>query len=405
MFRCGLAFLLLFAFKSENSAAPLATMATGSPTSTNWSVLRRSHFPKADNTSMDWRTGKSKHASFSAIDDNERPRKMGKSSSAPYFTAQTNRWSRHSGQHHTVSSKTRDPQLQSWLKEGLLARRPTSAKCIVSMLEPTGNFQALSNLTNRCIELMNRRPRQQPVDLGACVPAIRLTAPSPPRFFGRNFHRTTPLTNSSPIDSSVRTFLRPTTHPYRASLVMDASGAEKFRKIHPLPSFVTTIEDYPYPYVIGKLCWDSLRLFRAMEAQRHHGVNTGYRRRLESQRSTHRPQASTLTMIFHPHGWIRTSNSSNSLITRPEVRDQSEVSSPSRRQERLNQKPFARHPAAASHDENGVPLLRSNPSDQPFSRTSSISRRPKSAASGQQPGDDSREKNGFGLIFPALRER
>src|SRR5438046_2209552 len=49
-------------------------------------------------------------------------------------------------------------------------------------------------------------------------------------------------------------------------LVFDADGREKFRKYLPaqtnattsvsLGSFVTTIQDYPYPYVIGNLCWE-----------------------------------------------------------------------------------------------------------------------------------------------------
>ena len=38
--------------------------------------------------------------------------------------------------------------------------------------------------------------------------------------------------------------------------MLDEDGREKFRKYLPFPSFVNTIEDYPYPYVIGGLCWE-----------------------------------------------------------------------------------------------------------------------------------------------------
>ena len=39
-------------------------------------------------------------------------------------------------------------------------------------------------------------------------------------------------------------------------LVFDPDGRERFRKYLPFPSFVNTIENYPYPYVIGGLCWE-----------------------------------------------------------------------------------------------------------------------------------------------------
>jgi len=39
--------------------------------------------------------------------------------------------------------------------------------------------------------------------------------------------------------------------------VKDEKGEERFKKYLPMDrSFVNTIENYPYPYVIGKLCWE-----------------------------------------------------------------------------------------------------------------------------------------------------
>ena len=40
------------------------------------------------------------------------------------------------------------------------------------------------------------------------------------------------------------------------SIVLDADGRERFRKYLPFKSFVNTIEDYPYPYIIGGTCWE-----------------------------------------------------------------------------------------------------------------------------------------------------
>src|SRR5205807_680189 len=71
--------------------------------------------------------------------------------------------------------------------------------------------------------------------------------------------------------------------------------------------FGTTIEDYPYPYVIGKLCWE----FPAMapsdwEANNAHGPNNpvtvaDWKAALDATVL----KQGTFTFIFHPHGWIR----------------------------------------------------------------------------------------------------
>jgi hypothetical protein len=90
-------------------------------------------------------------------------------------------------------------------------------------------------------------------------------------------------------------------------LVVDSAGAEKFKKYIPFPSFVTTIENYPYPYVIGKLCWEFPAVVPSdWEAQRHHGVNNpvtiaDWKSALDATVL----KQGTMTMIFHPYGWIR----------------------------------------------------------------------------------------------------
>lgn len=101
-------------------------------------------------------------------------------------------------------------------------------------------------------------------------------------------------------------------------LARDAEGREKFRKYLPadtneitrlsLKWFGTTIEDYPYPYVIGGLCWE----FPAMvpsdwEANNTHGPNqpttvADWKAALDVAVL----KQGVFTFIFHPHGWIRT---------------------------------------------------------------------------------------------------
>src|SRR5262249_32487299 len=90
------------------------------------------------------------------------------------------------------------------------------------------------------------------------------------------------------------------------SIAFQADGKERFRKYIPFPSFVTTIENYPYPYVIGRLCWE----FPAMvpsdwEAKNIHGTNNpvtvaDWKAALDATVL----KQGTFIFIFHPHGWI-----------------------------------------------------------------------------------------------------
>ncbi len=92
-----------------------------------------------------------------------------------------------------------------------------------------------------------------------------MNSPSP-RFYSEIFNRTSPKGNFLGIDSSVMVILTTNDTSLPRELVMDADGRERFRKYLPsetnattrvsMGSFTTTIEDYPYPYVIGKLCWE-----------------------------------------------------------------------------------------------------------------------------------------------------
>src|SRR5206468_12770318 len=72
-------------------------------------------------------------------------------------------------------------------------------------------------------------------------------------------------------------------------------------------SFATTIEDYPYPYVIGKLCWEFPAIAPSdWEAQNVHGVNNPTTiANWEAALDATVIKQGTFTFIFHPHGWIK----------------------------------------------------------------------------------------------------
>ncbi len=126
-------------------------------------------------------------------------------------------------------------------------------------------------------------------------------------------------------------------------------------------SFVTTLEDYPYPYVIGKLCWEFPCVLPSdWEAQNIHGTDNpvavaDWKVALDVAVI----KQGAFTMIFHPHGWIR-----NDQIV--ELIDYA-VSKYGRRvkflnfreaQERLNKNLLAGQPLrAVNGQDNGVRLV------------------------------------------------
>ncbi len=257
----------------------------------------------------------------------------------------------------TVSIKPEDPQLQSWLKEGLSLETHTATHpcpCLTN-----GNFQAAADTYNRCVELMNCVPGSRPVAFR--MPCCDSIDSASPRFFAEIFNHTNAAGQFLTIDSSVMNIFTPNDISLPRDLVADASGVEKFRKYIPFPSFVTTIEDYPYPYVIGKLCWEFPAVVPSdWEAQRHHGVNNpatvaDWKAALDATVL----KQGTMTMIFHPHGWIR-NDQLVELIDYAVQKYGSKVKFLNFReaQDRLNQNLLTGHPLrAADGSDNGVRLL------------------------------------------------
>ena len=86
----------------------------------------------------------------------------------------------------------------------------------------------------------------------------------------------------------------------------DPDGGERFRKYLPFPSFVNTIENYPYPYVIGNLCWEFPCIVPSdWEGQNIHKPN--HPKTLEDLKAAldlvvHKQ--GVFNLVFHPHGWI-----------------------------------------------------------------------------------------------------
>jgi putative membrane-bound dehydrogenase-like protein len=186
-------------------------------------------------------------------------------------------------------------QLQTWLKEGLSLDVHTLAHPCPLLAK--GNFQAAADTYHGCVELLNQVPGNKAVAYRMpCCDSMN--SPSP-RFYAEIFNRVSRGGQFLTIDSSVMNFPSP---KFRKYLAAETNAITRVS----MKSFVTTIDDYPYPYVIGRLCWE----FPAMvpsdwEAHNLHGSTNpvtvaDWKWALND---TVKKQG-TFNFIFHPHGWI-----------------------------------------------------------------------------------------------------
>ena len=196
-----------------------------------------------------------------------------------------------------------DPQFQVWLKEGLsLEVHTLSHPC---PLLAKGDFKNAENTFFGGINLLNSIPNNRTVAYRMpCCDSIN--SPSP-RFYSEIFPFTSQEGGFLEIDSSVMCLLTSDDPELPQDLVKDSEGKERFTKYVPFPSFTTTIENYPYPYVINDVCWEFPAIAPSdWEAQNLHGVNNevtvdDWKRALDL---TVKKQG-VFTWVFHPHGWIR----------------------------------------------------------------------------------------------------
>ncbi len=195
-----------------------------------------------------------------------------------------------------------DPQLAAWLQEGISLETHTLTHPCPCLAK--NDFDFASSNYHGSVELMNRVPGNRPVAFRMpCCDSMN--SPSP-RFYAEIFNRTNSLGQFLTIDSSVMNIVTTNDSSLPRPVVMHPDGVERFRKYLPFPSFSTTIEDYPYPYVIGKLCWEFPAVVPTdWEAQHLHGTNNpatvaDWKIALDITVL----KRGTMNIIFHPHGWI-----------------------------------------------------------------------------------------------------
>ncbi len=196
-----------------------------------------------------------------------------------------------------------DPRLQGWLAEGLSLEVHTLTHPCPCLQK--GDFAEAARTYHGCVDLMSQIPGNQPVAFRMpCCDSLNTVSP---RFFAEIFNKTSPGGHFLSIDSSVFTVLTADDPSLPRELVVDPDGKERFRKYIPFPSFVNTIENYPYPYVIGGLCWEFPCIVPSdWEAQNLQKPNSP--KTLEDMKAALDCvvlKQGVFNLVFHPHGWIK----------------------------------------------------------------------------------------------------
>ncbi len=215
----------------------------------------------------------------------------------------------------TNSVKPDDPQLQSWLDEGL------SIECHTAdhpcPLLQGGDFAKAKSTYDRCIDLLAEIPNSKPVAFRTpCCDSLNTVSP---RFYSEIFNRATPEGNSLQIDSSVFNFFTSDDESIPRDLILDEDGNERFWKYLPRnnsykglthDNFANCIKNYPYPYVINNSCWQFPCVAPSdWSAQHLHGVDNpitvaDWKAALDI--TVHKQ--GVFNLVFHPHGWISAQN-------------------------------------------------------------------------------------------------
>jgi len=250
------------------------------------------------------------------------------------------------------------PHLQKWLKEGLSIEPHTSnhpCPCLQG-----SSFEKAKATYDECIDLLTLIPNTEIASFR--MPCCDSMNSMSPRFFAEIFNRTTPHGKFTRMDSSVFMLFTPADADLPRELVIEEDGRHRFDKYVPRNRrFVNYVENYPYPYVIGRLCWEIPSAipddWQGHNLQGPHHSTTV--RDMKAAIDATVAKRGTYVLTFHPGGWIR--NDQVVEMVDHAVRDRAgKVMFLNFREmhERLTKNMLDGHPLrAADGGDNGVRLL------------------------------------------------
>lgn len=251
-----------------------------------------------------------------------------------------------------------EPHLQTWLKESVSIEAHTydhPCPCLQG-----SNFDKAKSTYDRCIDLLWTIPNMEPIAFRMpCCDSMNSVSP---RFFEEMFCRTTPKGHFLRMNSSVFMLFTPDDPALPRELMFDADGRHRLAKYVPRNrNFVNYVENYPYPYVINKLCWELPSPipddWQGHNLQGPHHETTV--RDMKAAIDATVIKQGVFTLTFHPGGWIR-NDQVISLIDHATSGRAGKVKCMNFREvnDRLTENLLEGHPLrAANGQDNGVRLL------------------------------------------------
>lgn len=196
-----------------------------------------------------------------------------------------------------------DPQLQEWLNEGVGIEVHTLSHPCPCLKD--GDFDAAADTYHGCVDLLGKIPNHRPVAYRMpCCDSMN--SPSP-RFWKQIFNDASPEGNFLQIDTSVFHVFTNDDPSLPREMFAGESGERRFAKYAEFESFVNVIENYPYPYVIGRLCWQFPCMtpsdWQAQNLHQPHNPRTVSD--MQAALDATVEKQGVMNLVFHPHGWIR----------------------------------------------------------------------------------------------------
>jgi putative membrane-bound dehydrogenase-like protein len=195
----------------------------------------------------------------------------------------------------TNTVATDDPQFAVWLKEGVTIESHTLTHPCPCLGKAT--FDEASRVYHESVDLLSRIPGNKPVAFR--MPCCDSMNSASPRFFSEIFNRTSVEGHWLSADSSV--FILPPGERFAKYFPAELRPPMK-RKFDDYAGF---IEDYPYPYVIGKLCWEFPCMVPS-DWEAFNIIGPKSATMLDDWKAaldyTVKAQG-VFTAVFHPHGW------------------------------------------------------------------------------------------------------
>ena len=194
----------------------------------------------------------------------------------------------------SVAPTPSDPRLTNWLAEGLSLEVHTLTHPCPILAK--SNFTAAATTFFSGIDLLSTIPGNRPVAFRTpCCDSINSASP---RLFAELMCGVGPDGKFLTMDSSV-------VNLFTEGNPTDSKGRPRFTKYVPFPSFKTTIENYPFPYVINNLLWEMP--FPAPSDWESHNIQGDFNPQFVEDWN----KALDLTLakrgifntVFHPHGW------------------------------------------------------------------------------------------------------